>query len=186
MLNAEQKSFLLSVARQAIRQAVIGEEAPDLSTSDQVLTRLAGAFVTLKISGELRGCIGYVEGVMTLVQTVAQMAQAAALKDPRFTPITPAEVDAVEIEISVMSPLQPVDGIDGIVVGRDGLVITRGMRRGLLLPQVAGEWGWNREEFLSHTCMKAGLPEDAWRSDNVTIERFEAEVFSESQMAPPE
>ena len=182
MLNAEQRRRLLDVARQSIRAAVTRDRPPDLRSDDPDLTGIQGAFVTLKQRGELRGCIGYMEGVAPLIETVAEMAQAAALHDPRFPSVTADEVDGLEIEISVMSPLQPVDDVEEIQVGRDGLVISRGGSRGLLLPQVAVEWGWDVVEFLQHTCMKAGLPVDAWKGDCV-IERFEAEVFGEGDFA---
>ncbi len=182
MLNPEQRRRLLDVARQSIRAAVTRDRSPDLHSDDPDLTGIQGAFVTLKQQGELRGCIGYIEGVAPLIETVAEMAQAAALHDPRFPSVTADEVEGLQIEISVMSPLQPVDDVGEIQVGRDGLVISRGGSRGLLLPQVAVEWGWDLEEFLQHTCMKAGLPVDAWKGDCV-IERFEAEVFGEGDFA---
>lgn len=178
MLNLEQRRRLLEVARQAIRAAVTRERSPDLRADDPDLMGIHGAFVTLKQRGELRGCIGHLEGVAPLIETVAEMAQAAALRDPRFPPVTTEEIDGLEIEISVMSPLQPVEDVAEIQIGRDGLVVSSGGSRGLLLPQVAVEWGWDIEEFLQHTCMKAGLQVDAWKRDCV-LERFEAEVFGE-------
>jgi AmmeMemoRadiSam system protein A len=179
MLNSEQRSRLLQVARQSVRAAVGVAPPPDLSADDPDLTRVQGAFVTLHKQGDLRGCIGHVEGHLPLIETVAEMAEAAALQDPRFPTVTAREEPALHIEISVMSPLSVVRDTNDIEVGRHGLVISSGLRRGLLLPQVATEWGWGRDEFLGHTCLKAGLPQDAWRTKDVRIESFEAEVFGE-------
>jgi AmmeMemoRadiSam system protein A len=183
MLSGEQKARLLSVARQAIEAAVTGAPAADTQTDDTDLKKVQGAFVTLKKQGQLRGCIGHIEGHLPLIETVNAMAVAAALEDPRFPPVRADELDDLTIEISVMSPIMQVNDIEEIQVGRDGLIVSAGPYRGLLLPQVAVEWGWNCEEFLCHTCLKAGLPEDAWQGD-VTIERFEAEVFGEETEAP--
>jgi len=184
MLNDEQRAKLLAVARQSINAAVAAAEPPDTRTDDPDLLNVQGAFVTLKKHGELRGCVGNIEGVYPLIETVKKMAKAAALHDYRFPPAQPGEIEELTIEISVMSPLMKVADVEEIQVGRDGLVISSGMQRGLLLPQVPVEWGWDREEFLCHTCLKAGLPEDAWRGD-VLIERFEAEVFGETDAEEP-
>jgi len=105
------------------------------------------------------------------------MARAAALEDPRFNAVTPGELDGITFEISVLTPIRKLEDVDDIVIGRDGLIITRGYNRGLLLPQVATEYGWDRETFLAHTCRKAGLPMDAWKEDGTLIEVFSAEVF---------
>ena len=179
MLSNEQRTELLTVARQSVNASVAGAEPPDTPTDDPDLLKVQGAFVTLKKHGELRGCIGHIEGVYPLIETVKEMAKAAALQDFRFPPVQPSEIAELTIEISVMSPLMKVADVEEIQVGRDGLVISSGMQRGLLLPQVPVEWDWDREEFLCQTCLKAGLPEDAWRGD-VLIERFEAEVFGEA------
>lgn len=179
MLNEQQQDKLLQVARQSLKAAVAGANPPDLSTEDADLQKVQGAFVTLKRNGELRGCIGHIEGQFPLIETVARMAQAAALEDPRFPPVTEQELPGLSIEISVMSPLEEVTDVEEIEVGRHGLCISRGMNRGLLLPQVPGEWGWDREQFLSHTCQKASLPPDAWKDEGTTIECFSAEVFGE-------
>ncbi len=183
MLNAEQRARLLSVARQAIEAAVAGEAAADTQTDDPQLAKVQGAFVTLKEQGQLRGCIGHIEGHFPLIETVHEMAVSAALQDPRFPPVRPEEIADLSIEISVMSPIMKVSDIEEIQVGRDGLIISAGPHRGLLLPQVPVEWDWDREEFLCHTCLKAGLPGDAWQRGDVTIERFEAEVFGEQDEA---
>ncbi len=181
MLTQEQKRRLLQVARQSVYAAVRGEPTPNTATDDPALKRIQGAFVTLEQGGQLRGCIGRLESTLPLIETVAQMARAAALEDSRFEPVKPDELDHLSIEISVLSPLDVVEDPQQVQVGRDGLVISEGYCRGVLLPQVPVEWGWDREEFLCHTCTKAGLPEDAWRS-GALIERFEAEVFGDDEL----
>lgn len=180
MLNHEQRARLLSVARASLRHAVGKGPAPDLTTDDPELTRESGAFVTLEMGGQLRGCIGYIEPIAPLIETVSRMARAAALEDPRFDPVVAAEEPRITIEISVMSPIEPVPDLNLIEVGRHGLVVEQAGRRGLLLPQVPGDWGWNREEFLAHTCMKAGLPPDAYKR-GAKVYWFEAEVFGEEE-----
>lgn len=136
-----------------------------------------GAFVTLKLEGRLRGCIGNIMGTDKLYRTVWDMAQAAAFRDARFNPVTPGEADKLEIEISVLGPVELCPDLNEIKVGRHGLIMQRGGKSGLLLPQVPVEWGWNREQFLQHTCRKAGLPSDVWSKAGTTVYWFEAEVF---------
>ena len=138
---------------------------------------MRGAFTTLHLNGKLRGCIGYVVPTHSLYRTVAETARAAAFDDPRFSPVTADEAADLEIEISVLSPLRPIRP-EEIVVGRHGLVIRKGFRRGLLLPQVPVEWGWDRETFLAQTCKKAGLALDAWEQ-GAEIQAFTAEVFGD-------
>jgi AmmeMemoRadiSam system protein A len=181
MLNQEQRTQLLRIARQSI-EAVLGGERPalDVSTIDDELKRPSGAFVTLHTkAGDLRGCIGSIQAVAPLYEAVSSSAIHAAIRDPRFHPVTAAELASLQVEISVMSPIVPVRDVSEIEAGRDGLIISRGGRAGLLLPQVASEYGWDRETFLAQTCVKAGLSHDAWRSPETRIERFSAEVFSE-------
>ncbi len=144
---------------------------------DALFTQPLGAFVTLSQRGNLRGCIGYPEAVYPLYETIMRSGMSAALHDPRFSPVTPGELADLHIEISVLSPLRQATP-EEVEVGTHGLVIERGHYRGLLLPQVPVEWGWNREEFLEDTCRKAGLPADAWR-EGATLYTFTAEVFSE-------
>ena len=143
-----------------------------------VLAEHRGAFVTLKIEGRLRGCIGHVIGVAPLWRAVRENAIAAAFEDPRFEPLRSEELPLLRIEISALTPLRRVAAGD-VKVGRDGVLIERGHSRGLLLPQVAVELGWDHDTFLDHTCWKAGLPKDTWRKEKVTIEIFSADVFSE-------
>jgi len=181
MLSDEQKRRLIEVARQSLHAAVAGGPPPDLRTDDPELLEPRGAFVTLKRGGQLRGCIGYVEPRVPLIEAVADNARSAALHDPRFTPVAADELPDIELDISALTPLQPVQDVEEIEVGRHGLMISCGPSRGLLLPQVPVEWGWDREEFLAHTCLKAGLPPDAWRQQDTELLCFEAEVFSERE-----
>ncbi|HYC92994.1 MAG TPA: AmmeMemoRadiSam system protein A [Thermoanaerobaculia bacterium] len=181
MLTAEQRQTLLSIARRSI-EALLQGRRPELDRSglDEALTRPSGAFVSLHTKdGDLRGCIGSIEAVAPLCEAVASSAVNAAFRDPRFHPLRAEELPNVHIEISVMSPIVGVADVGEIEVGRDGLIIRRGGRAGLLLPQVATEYGWDRETFLRQTCIKAGLSPDAWRTPECRIERFSAEVFGE-------
>lgn len=181
MLNKTQRKLLLRIARESIA-AVLSGGRPDLTRYelDEELKRPAGAFVTLTDArGDLRGCIGSIQPVAPLYQAVAQSAVNAAFRDPRFYPIKSEELPSLHLEISVMGPIEKVRSVEDIVVGRDGLIVTQGHNAGLLLPQVATEYGWDRDTFLSQTCVKAGLPRDAWRSEVTKIERFSAEVFGE-------
>ncbi|HYK05079.1 MAG TPA: AmmeMemoRadiSam system protein A [Thermoanaerobaculia bacterium] len=181
MLTQEQRTQLLRIARQSIEAALDGRRAEvDAAQLDDVLRRPSGAFVSLHTKdGALRGCIGSIQPVAPLCQAIVSSAVNAAFRDPRFHPLRKDELGNVEIEISVMSPIGPVSNVEEIEVGRDGLIISRGSRIGLLLPQVATEYGWDRETFLRQTCVKAGLPPDSWQSDDCRIEKFSAEVFSE-------
>jgi len=140
MLSEAQKRRLIEIARQAVTTAVTRAPAPDLATDDPELLEPRGAFVTLKKAGQLRGCIGYIEPRAPLIEAVADNAQSAALHDPRFPPVTPEELPDISIEISALTPLEPVTDVEEIEVGRHGLVISRGPYRGLLLPQVPVEW----------------------------------------------
>lgn len=181
MLNDAQRKTLLTAARQSIEQMLDGQR-PDANDveADDVLRRPAGAFVTLRThDGELRGCIGSIVAREPLFRAVVTSAINAAFRDPRFHPVTAAEMADLELEISVMGPIERVHDVDDIVPGRDGLIISRGHNSGLLLPQVATEYGWDRDTFLAQTCVKAGLPPGAWRDAGTQIEKFSAEVFGE-------
>jgi hypothetical protein len=179
MTTDHNRQLLLRIAREAISAFVSGTPAHVPGAAD-ILAQPGGAFVTLRKNGELRGCIGHIEVTEPLGTVVPQCAVAACSTDPRFPPLGADELDAIEIEISLLGPLVSIAGPRDIVVGRDGLVVERGWQRGLLLPQVAGEWNWNAEAFLAHTCKKAGLPPDAWEH-GAKLWRFEAEVFGESE-----
>jgi AmmeMemoRadiSam system protein A len=181
VLSETQRQRLLRIAREAI-EVVHAGRAPgwDADEFDDDLRRPAGAFVTLRTKGgDLRGCIGSIHAVHPLYQAVTSSAISAAFRDPRFMPVQPDELPHLEIEISVMGPIEIVADPDEIMVGRDGLIVSRGRQAGLLLPQVATEYGWERETFLAQTCVKAGLPPAAWRLQDTRIERFAAEVFGE-------
>ena len=180
-LSGSDKKELLRLARMSIGYALGECGRPKKPEGGSALNEQCGAFVTLHLHGDLRGCIGYIEGRFPLYETVEEVAQKAAFEDPRFSPLTAEEFQAVEIEISVLSPLKKVRDINEIQVGAHGLVIDAGYTRGLLLPQVATEYGWGREEFLSHTARKAGLPADAWKRKDVTLYLFSSDVFSEHQ-----
>ena len=178
-LSPGERATLLALAREAIASALGGGPPPRAEPLTAALEAECGAFVTLNKSGRLRGCIGYIRAIAPLHETVAKMAVQAATGDPRFPAVTADELPALDIEISVLSPLREVEDVENIVVGRDGLIVQDALHSGLLLPQVAAEYGWDRETFLEHTCLKAGLPVDAWRRDDVTILSFTAEVFGE-------
>jgi AmmeMemoRadiSam system protein A len=182
MLDANQRRQLLQIARDSIA-AVFAGRAPEVRAEeyDEVLQRPAGAFVTLTLEGDLRGCIGSIHPVAPLAQAVSVSALNAAFRDPRFAPLSRAEFARVAIEVSVMGPIETVRKIEEIEPGRDGLIITRGRNSGLLLPQVATEFGWDRETFLRQTCVKAGLAPESWKLPDCRIERFSAEVFGEHE-----
>ncbi|GAB4329250.1 MAG: hypothetical protein Kow0074_25680 [Candidatus Zixiibacteriota bacterium] len=176
-LNDGERSFLLRTARKSLAHAVKGANFECPGAPTERLREKRGVFVTLKQRGQLRGCIGYVRPYKPLVDAVWEMAESAALRDDRFVPLDPREVDTVTIEITVLSPLKRITNPDDVLVGRHGLLITRGYQSGVLLPQVPVEAGWDRETFLEQTCLKAGLPPDAWRDPETIIEVFTAEVF---------
>jgi len=176
-LSKDQKGMLLYLARSTIA-AKLGMPHPVQACEDDLFEQHLGAFVTLHKSGNLRGCIGTITGVRPLKETIVQMALSAAFSDPRFAPLTSPEYSQIDIEISVLSPIEPAT-IDDIEVGTHGLIITKDFNRGLLLPQVATENNWTKEEFLSHTCMKAGLKPQTWREGGYTLEKFSAIVFGE-------
>ncbi len=177
-LSSNDRQTLLDIARRAISAAVLENQILNFLPSSPGLAAPAGAFVTLHLDRRLRGCVGHVESPDPLSETVARSAISAALHDPRFPPVEAAEVPGLEIEISVLSHPEPI-APESIVIGRHGLIVSQGARRGLLLPQVAVERGWSSERFLEETCSKAGLPRGAWREPSSLILAFEAEVFSE-------
>ena len=181
MLSKEERKALLDLARNTIKAKLDGRPLPHFEPFTETLKEPRGAFVTLHKHGDLRGCIGYVEAIKPLWQSVQDMAIAAAFQDPRFSPLQPDEYDDIDIEISVMSPIKKISSIDEIEVGKHGIIIKRGFNQGLLLPQVATEQGWDRDTFLEHTCYKAGLYGDCWEKPDTEIYIFSAEVFSENE-----
>ncbi len=172
----DERRVLLKLAHDAITAALDKREI-DLSPPSEHLAEHRGAFTTLHENGDLRGCVGYVFPMYSLYRTIAETAVAAAFNDNRFDPVQRKELPRLKFEISVLSPIQPIDP-DDVEVGKHGLLITYGGRRGLLLPQVPVEHKWDRETFLSETCVKAGLPSDAWEH-GAKVEAFTAEVFGE-------
>jgi len=183
MLTEEQKKYLLSLARESILAHLEKREITIKVQSDEIFTKKRGAFVTLHKKDSLRGCIGYIKPYKSLLQTIKEMARAAAFQDPRFPSVSLKEMDEIRIEISVLSELIPVgkDELDEIRVGRDGLFIEGLYGSGLLLPQVAVEWNWDRETFLRETCHKAGLATNSYLDPKYQVYRFTAEIFSEEK-----
>lgn len=182
MLNREQKKKLLEIARGSIEVYLKTGKRMNLTEVDPVLLKEMGAFVTLKENEELRGCIGNLIGAGPLYLTVCDMAVEAAVGDPRFTAVELPELKKIEIEISVLSPMEKVDSADKIELGKHGVLVRKGMQSGVFLPQVAAETGWNKEEFLSNLCLhKAGLAPDAWKDKRIEMYIFTAEVFSEKE-----
>jgi uncharacterized protein len=182
MLTAEERKVLLGIARDTLVRYAREQKRAELPADlGPALTQRCGAFVTLHLRGDLRGCIGSFEGEGRLADTISRMAVAAGWEDPRFPHLRAQEVDALELEISVLSPLREIADVSEIEVGKHGIYITKGYHRGVLLPQVATEQGWDRDTFLDHTCIKAGLPPDAWRQGGIKIEIFSAQVFGEGE-----
>lgn len=177
MITPEAQQRLLGLARRALEARVQGRPAPPIETGGALDAR-CGAFVTIYCGGDLRGCLGRIEPDAPLALTVADLAASVSDSDPRFEPVAFFELPEIEIEISVLAPPTEIHSIEAIEVGRHGLVIEQGLRRGLLLPQVAVEHGWDRETFVAHACRKAALPSDAWRC-GARILVFEAHVFGE-------
>ena len=176
-LSDTERASLLQLARLAVTEAVCHGRLPDHIPGDGTYSKRCGLFVTLHVGGRLRGCIGVVDPHETLAESVVRCATGAALRDPRFPPLTSKDVCALQVEISLLSTpfvIQPNE----IEVGRHGLIVTRGSHRGLLLPQVGVEHGFNAEQFLSETCRKAQLPLDAWRDSGTRVSAFTCEVFS--------
>lgn len=183
-LNPGEQKRLLAVARDTIVKLIWGKR-PDSHEADlEGLNFKRGAFVTIHRRGQLRGCIGNFFSETPLVRTVEEMAVAAATQDPRFPPLGRAELEDIDLEISVLSPLKPISDIEEIQVGRHGIYIVSPRGRGVLLPQVATEQGWDRDTFLDHTCLKAGLQPGCWRDPDVQILIFSAQVFGEKD--PPQ
>ncbi len=182
LLNESEQVLLLGWAREALEARVRGVARKREPAPAGALTEPRGAFVTLTKRARLRGCIGLIEAAKPLYRAVEECAVSAAFNDPRFEPVRADELEALHLEISVLSALTDVRPED-VEVGRHGLLISRGWQRGLLLPQVAVEWKWDREQFLSATCQKAGLPAEAWRR-GARIQAFTAQIFGEPVVEP--
>jgi AmmeMemoRadiSam system protein A len=181
LLDSGEQDLLLRLARAALEARVRGRRAPAPARGG-LLDEPRGAFVSIHCAGELRGCLGRLEIDQPLAETVAHLAAVVSDSDPRFPPVREGELPQLEVEISVLTPEREIASAEEIEVGRHGLIVEHGTRRGLLLPQVAIEHGWDREAFLQHTCRKAGLPPDAWRQ-GARLYVFEAQVFSEKSSA---
>lgn len=175
--SEEEKATLRDIARQALRWKLLGEPEPYYRGASSRLLEKRGAFVTLHKGQALRGCIGYVEAHKSLWETVKDAAIQAAFSDPRFPPVRADELEELRLEISALSPLERIRDPLDFSIGRHGLVVRKGYHNGLLLPQVAVEHGWGKEEFLSWTCKKAGLPPESWKRGDVELYRFSADVF---------
>jgi AmmeMemoRadiSam system protein A len=175
---------LLQLARGTLEAHFRGDPVPRLASDRaEAFGTARGLFVTLKLAGRLRGCIGTLSPEGDLSGVVAEFARRAAFEDPRFPPLDASELPDCEIEISVLTAPEPLEGASDLVVGRDGLIVEKGGHRGLLLPQVATEWGFSAERFLSEVCRKAGLEAGAWKEPAVRVWRFQAEVFGEAPAA---
>jgi len=180
-ISSEDKKFLLSLARQSIETMLKNKTLVEYKgTIPEHCKQNAGAFVTLTINGNLRGCIGYIDPVKPLYQTVIECAAHAAFEDPRFKPLTKDEYKKIHIEISVLSPYKPIASLDELRLGTDGLIVVKGNRRGVLLPQVATEYCLTKQQFFQHTCEKAGIY--PFEYDSVTMYTFTAAIFSENEI----
>lgn len=171
----------LSAARKTLEAVLSGKPKPIISYSDPIFMQKCGIFVTIKKHGELRGCIGFIQGVEPLGEAIQQMSVAAATQDGRFPPVKFEELDDIELEISVLTPLEEVKDISEIKLGRDGLVLRRGPCSGLLLPQVPLEWNWDLDQFLHNLCLKAGLESGSHKLPDARLEKFSATIYSESK-----
>ena len=180
-LDNREKLLLLVVARRTILTAVAQNPSTEDLPPELTALECAGAFVTLRRSGKLRGCIGQIGLKQPVGQVVAYSARAAALEDPRFEPVRVDELTEIEIELSILSAPEPVTASQ-VEAGRHGLIVSQGFRRGVLLPQVATEHRWGSLRFLEETCMKAGLERNAWADPDTQILAFTAQVFSESEI----
>ncbi|MBZ5706423.1 MAG: AmmeMemoRadiSam system protein A [Acidobacteriia bacterium] len=174
--SPEERTLLLKLAHEAVASALEGRQL-SLTPPSPHLAEPRGAFTTIYVRGDLRGCVGYVFPIYSLYQTVAETARSAAFEDTRFWPVTREEVSELEVSLSILSPLKPIRP-EEIEIGRHGLLLTVGSHRGLLLPQVPVEHGWDRTTFLEQTCRKAGLPTNAWQK-GAKLEAFTAEVFGD-------
>jgi AmmeMemoRadiSam system protein B/AmmeMemoRadiSam system protein A len=182
-LTKDEQKTALRLARDTLELWISKRKIPEDVEKNYDITKTLndnrGVFVTLNMGGDLRGCIGYVTGREPLFKGIMDNAVNASTYDPRFSPVEKDELDSIEIEISVMTPMVKAESVDEIKVGVHGLMMKNGMRSGLLLPQVPVEWGWNRQEFLEHTCQKAGMNSNCWKDPNTIIYKFTAQVFGE-------
>ncbi|KAF0122024.1 MAG: AMMECR1 domain-containing protein [bacterium] len=181
-LTGDEKMTLLNIAKTAIECRVKNQNLPKFDIRSDTLREKRGAFVTLHKHGSLRGCIGNIHGNKPLYITIEEMAIASAFNDPRFKPVTEGEINDLDIEISVLTPLRKIDNVEDIQMGKHGIYIEKGYYSGLLLPQVATEYRWDSTIFLEQTCNKAGLPKSAWKDKDTRIYIFSADIFSEEKL----
>ncbi len=178
VLSTEQQHFLLNAAHRAIKHYLDKKKTLDIETDDVVLQEKRGAFVTLKVDDQLRGCIGYPIPHKPLLETIIDCAIAAASQDHRFLSIRTEELARTNVEISVLTLPRKIEDVSEVKIGDHGIIVSKGMSKGLLLPQVPVEWDWDLETYLNHGCLKAGLPEDAWKK-GAKIEIFSAQIFAD-------
>jgi len=183
-LTEKEKEYLIQIAKEAVYNKIRGKDYSPPPPPTEKLAKPSGVFVTLKNRGVLRGCIGYILPIKPLYIATAEVAGEAATNDPRFSPVRPEEFDDLEFEISVLTPLEKVQDINEIEVGKHGLLIRMGYYQGVLLPQVPVEYGWDRYEFLDNTCLKAGLSPGCWKEPGVEIYKFSAYVFTDKDLRP--
>lgn len=179
-LSREEKILLIETARETITARLSGKK-PVYKPHTETLEKKCGAFVTLHKNSELRGCIGHLVGIRPLYATIREMALASAFDDPRFPPLEKKELKEIDIEISVLSPMVKINSIEDIITGKHGLYIRKELWSGTLLPQVATEQGWSRQEFLEYACMKAGLDRHSWKDRETEIFIYTAIVFGEKE-----
>lgn len=179
LLGPDESVKLLGIARSAIDAQLSDKVPPAITVDEESLNLVAGCFVTIHMNNQLRGCIGNFVSEQPLHREVAQMAVAAATGDPRFYAMSPEDIGHYKLDISILSPLEKIDDVGQIEVGTHGIYLEKDYCRGVLLPQVATEYGWNRQTFLEQTCVKAGLKTDAWQSPQTDIYIFSAQVISD-------
>ncbi|PLX78783.1 MAG: AMMECR1 domain-containing protein [Desulfuromonas sp.] len=180
-LTPKEQEAILEIARNAIIATIRDGRYDVEPREEKSLNVRGGCFVTIKRQGELRGCIGNFQSQQPLFKEVAEMAVNSATKDPRFYPMQENELDDFDLEISVLSPLEKIEDTEEIEVGKHGIYLEKGIHRGVLLPQVAVEHGWDRMNFLKQTCIKAGLPTESWQAEDAEIYIFSAQIFSNKQ-----
>ncbi len=182
-LSDEDRKAILELTRQGVLHAVCHNRPLSSFPNTGVFAERRGLFVTLHVAKKLRGCIGIIDATTNLGEALARCAADAALHDPRFSRMRAEEMDALEIEVSLLSPIEPIQP-EGVEIGVHGLLVERGMRRGLLLPQVAVEHRLSREQFLAETCTKAGLPREAWKEPETKLHGFRCEILAEARGLP--
>jgi AmmeMemoRadiSam system protein A len=181
-MNIDEKRILLEDAREAISAELAARAPRYRHVSSPGFVALRGAFVTLHLEDALRGCIGHIEGKQSIRENIRDLALSSAFRDSRFPPLSKEELPRVDIEISLLTPLEEVPSPESFLPGRDGLLIELHYSSAVFLPQVAAEQGWDRTQTLTHLCYKAGLPADAWKNEEMKFYTFQAEVFSEKEL----